>query len=414
MIDVNIKSETDLLKAVLIHEPGPEVESMTPATAERALYSDILNLPLASKEYGQFKQVLKKITKVYEVRNLLTEVLKIPKAKRQLIDSLVKYSRNPGLSVYLENLSEEEFGRQILEGIPFDQKSLANFLNKEKYTISPLHNIFFTRDATFVIGRTVFISAMARRVREPETFLMQTLFEHHPDFKCNIVPLNSFPVKNVEPLTVEGGDIIVAGEGVLIVGIGSRTTARGIDNLLHKILEYEDLKYVIAQELPDKPESFIHLDMVFTLLTKNESMVYEPLVLGRNKYHTVVMSLEKRQVKKIDYVENILAGLKITGIDMQPLICGGRSSMFQEREQWHSGANFLAFAPGQIIGYERNVHTSEELSQHGYRVIPAPEFYSSDGLPQHDEKILITIPGSELSRGGGGARCMSMPLLREY
>ena len=208
MNDINIKSETGLLKAVLIHEPGPEVESMTPATAERALYSDILNLSVASREYGQFKQVLKKFAKVFEISDLFMEVLKIPQAKEQLINSLVKYSQNPGLSVYLANLSEKEFGRQILEGIPFDQKSLTNFLNKEKYAISPLHNIFFTRDASFVIGRTVFISSMAKRVREPETFLLQSLFEYHPDFKCNMVLLNSLPGKDAEPLTVEGGDII--------------------------------------------------------------------------------------------------------------------------------------------------------------------------------------------------------------
>lgn len=410
MIDLNITSETNRLRAVMIHEPGNEVENMTPATAERALYSDILNLSVASREYKQFKGVLQKFTRVVEISGILKEMAKNDLAKQDIIRKLSEFAENPYLPDYLNKLETEEFCRQVIEGISHSRMTLTNFLKREKYRVSPLHNFFFTRDSSFTIANTMYSSAMATRMRSLESMLINTLFSHYKGFKTNLVDLYD---RRFEKLRIEGGDVLIVSPEVLLIGIGKRTSTEGVDQLIRSVLTNSDLKYVLIQELPHEPESFIHLDMVFTFLSHEECMIYEPLILGDSKYHTVLMSIEKKAIVKIDYVGNILEGLRKTGNEIKPLRCGGGDEIMQEREQWHSGANFLALDNGKVIGYERNIHTAEELSKNGYKIIKALDVINKDIDLDSFEKTLITIEGSELSRGGGGPRCMSMPLIRD-
>ncbi len=413
MSSLYVTSETSKLEAVIIHEPGPEVENMTPATAERALYSDILNLSIASKEYNQFKEVLKFLAKVYEIKDLLAEILEIEEARKSITKELSHYVSNETLTDQLQTLSNEDLCRQILEGVPLNQKTLTNFLNKDRYFLSPLHNIFFTRDSSFVINNNVFIGSMAKRIREPEAILMKALFTYHPEFSCNVIDLTDSTIDPRKLMTIEGGDVLVFSEDILIIGIGSRTSAKGVDHFISKLLNHTSLKYILVQELPHEPESFIHLDMVFTLVNSNECMIYKPLILGESKYHTVLMEIKGKNVSKIEYVDNLLHGLKLTGQDFKAISCGGSKHILQEREQWHSGANFLAFEPGKLIGYDRNVHTATELNDNGYEILTALNVLDKKVLVSDYEKVLITIEGAELSRGGGGARCMTMPVRRK-
>jgi len=153
--------------------------------------------------------------------------------------------------------------------------------------------------------------------------------------------------------------------------------------------------------------------MVFTFLDVDACMVYEPLIMGTNRFHTIHIEVENGEVISIKEELNLPTALKKLGIDMKHEKCGGGiDSWTQEREQWHSGANFFAFAPGKVIGYERNVHTIQQLSQSGFEIVQAKDLLSGlSEIPQG--KCVITIPGSELARGGGGARCMSMPIRRK-
>ena len=215
---------------------------------------------------------------------------------------------------------------------------------------------------------------------------------------------------------MEGGDILIARDDILLIGNGMRTSTQGIDMLASRLgaLAPEGRRHIIVQQLPHSPESFIHLDMVFTLLDRDKCMVFEPLILGDNQYQTVHITMENGKVVKINSVSNILSVLRRLGMDLEPIICGGEADEWdQEREQWHSGANFFAFAPGKVISYARNTHTLDELAKHGFEIIPAWDFIDGKASVEGDKRCVITIEGSELPRGGGGARCMTMPLSRK-
>ncbi|MCG8696431.1 MAG: arginine deiminase family protein, partial [Bacteroidales bacterium] len=172
-------------------------------------------------------------------------------------------------------------------------------------------------------------------------------------------------------------------------------------------------KYVLAQELPTvEGGAFIHLDMVFTLLNHHECMVYKPVIYNIN-YKTVLLEINSGKICNITYVDNLIEGLKKCNKDYEPVFCGNNIHNFEQREQWHSGANFFALAPGKVIGYERNVHTNEALAKQGFSMVKANDFIKPGVSLDDYEKCVITIEGSELSRGGGGPRCMTMPISRE-
>ncbi|MBW8326901.1 MAG: arginine deiminase [Prolixibacteraceae bacterium] len=413
-MQVEVCSEFGVLEGVIIHTPGQEVEEMTPENAERALYSDILNLSVAGNEYSYFKQVLNKVTRTFEVKDLLSDILDIDQVKSAL---LAEICLNEGAMDILPVLMEQkapELARQLIQGVFLERNNLTRYLSQERFSLRPLHNFLFTRDASMSFGNEVLIGKMASKVRDREAVIMNAIFTHHPLIETTTInPNTPESIRNFPGISIEGGDFQVGREDVLVIGTGIRTSTQGIDFILENIkAKKSGLQHILIQELPDTPESFIHLDMVFTFLDVDTCMVYEPLIMGTNRFHTIHIRIENGKVIDIREQENLPKALAKLGIDMEPVKCGGGiDSWTQEREQWHSGANFFAFAPGQVIGYERNVHTMDQLSQKGFQIIPAKDLLS--GLCEiPDGKCVVTIPGSELARGGGGARCMSMPIRR--
>lgn len=413
-IKVNVCSEFGQLEGVIVHTPGQEVEEMTPENAERALYSDILNLSVAGNEYSYFKGVLNKVTRTFEVKDLLSDILQLDEVKTSLLKEICQNEGAMDIFPVLMEQNAPELARQLIQGVFLERNNLTRYLSQERFSLRPLHNFLFTRDASMSFGNEVLIGKMASKVRDREAVIMNAIFTNHPLIETNTInPNTAESIRNFPGISIEGGDFQVGREDVLVIGTGIRTSTQGIDFILENIKAKKGgLQHILIQELPDTPESFIHLDMVFTFLDVDACMVYEPLIMGTNRFHTIHIGVENGKVIDIREQKNLPRALKNLGIDMDPIKCGGGiDSWTQEREQWHSGANFFAFAPGKVIGYERNVHTIEQLNQKGFQVIPAKDLLS--GLCEIPSgKCVVTIPGSELARGGGGARCMSMPIRR--
>lgn len=412
-ITLNVQSEIGKLDAVLTHYPGPEVENMTPRNAQRALYSDILNLSIARKEYDQLLGVLRKSSKVYEVSDLLTDVLKRENCKETLIRKICEMEQVTGYIDYLMDQPASVLSKILIEGLPIQINTLTDFLRDEYYALQPLYNFYFTRDPSVIIGNNALICKMANGVRVRESLILDAIFKSGLAFNTGVI--NSYDLsKNSSEVKIEGGDVLVIREDILLIGNGSRTSAQGIDMLVKEFCKTgSGSKHVIIQQLPESPESFIHLDMVFTMLDTNTAMVYKPLILESSPYQTVHMQIDNGKVVKITSASNILSVTSKLGIEIEPIVCGGKADEWdQEREQWHSGANFLAIAPGKVISYARNIHTLEELNKNGYEIVTASDIIGEKCHLDSLGKCVITIEGSELPRGGGGPRCMTMPLLR--
>lgn len=399
-----VESEIGKLEYVILHAPGKEIEHMTPENAHKFLFSDILNYREALENYKDFEGSLKKVSNVLYFKDLLKDILKNNVVKEELVSKICERENLQFMKELLNEFDIDKLATVLIEG--YDNKNL-----KERYILPPVPNLFFMRDAAFTMYNNVMISRMATDVRDRETMLWTAIFQHSTMIDVDAInPINRYSMEGVG--SIEGGDVEIARHDIILSGTGLRTSKDGLNAMLEHLRSLGGVRHLITQQLPYEPESFIHLDMVFTFLDKDRCMVYKPVIMNDN-FKTIHYEVNGYDTLKITEEKNILEALAKLGMNLEPVFCGNGDDYFGPREQWHSGANFFAFAPGKVLGYARNYNTMEALSQNGFEVLKAADVASGKVNVDNYKRCVVAFEGNELSRGGGGARCMTMPLVRQ-
>lgn len=406
-MNIQVTSETGLLRGVITHTPGREVSLVTPEIKDKLLFDDIIFEEDARNEHVQMLEIIKTAlpgVQVIEVADLFLEAFQDEEARAYFIERLI------------ENFPEENIHSVRKELLRLEPESLVRFgllgqtVEMGKFKMFPIPNLLFTRDLAAVAGSNVVISRAATRARVRESYLMDTVVRYHPMYG----PVRDNVIRISKEDSIEGGDILTASDGLVIIGMSERTSFSGVMRAGKQLLE-KGLNQILIVDIP-KQRASMHLDTIFTFCNNNECVVYPPAIINREEN---VVSLSRDGDKVVSELKPSLKRALEEALDREFTFikCGGEDPISQQREQWSDGANHFALAPGVVIGYERNIHTFREMEKHGYEIIAGREFirkYSDGSFDIHKAgKLVITFEGNELCRGRGGARCMTQPFLRD-
>lgn len=406
MPGIHITSEVSTLEAVLVHTPGHEIEAVTPRTREDYLYDDIIGVEIAAREHARFVAVLERFSKVYQIADLLREVAEKKEARDFLVQKTMDVVPSDALAQRLSELPPAELVKLLIEGDEEIGGPIAKALNEIDYTLPPLPNLFFPRDIGMVIGSHAVVGSMRYGIRWTEELLIKALFKFHVALS-NAGILYDGSEERRSNFTLEGGDVHVLREDLLVVGFSERSSPAAIDALCDEAFAKTKVKDVIVVVMP-KIDTAIHLDMVFSQLDLEMCVVYPPCFVGPERFSVLHRKKGKEGVKEMP---NFFAALRAVGLPLEPVFAGGDHRHTQDREQWASACNFLAVKPGVILSYARNEATLAELGKAGFKMIDSDDFLTRPKT-KLGGKIAITFPGGELVRGGGGPRCMTLPLRR--
>jgi len=402
-----IPSETDRLKKVIVHTPGREVSLVNPNLKEELLFDDIIFENDAREEHIDmlkiFEVAMPDDGEVIEVLDLARECFGSDEARREFIELMIKEMPEENIRSIeddLVKLTPEELLTFTVEG---------TLPGKQSFNLHPAPNLLFTRDLAAVAGNSIILSRAAKAARSREFLMMKIIVKYHNLFD----ELGDNAIYISKDQSIEGGDVLVASDRLVLIGMSERTSFSGLMDVAEQLLS-RGMEHVLAVDIP-KQRSSMHLDTIFTFADENECVVFPPAI--EEQSDNVVHLFKGGQGVMVKKKKSLKVSLEeITGKPFTFIKCGGDDTISQYREQWTDGANVFALAPGVIVGYERNTRTFEAMAGHGYTHMDQfafiEEFSRKPFDPAKEGKIAISFQGHELCRGRGGARCMTLPVLR--
>lgn len=405
---IHVMSEIGKLKTVMLHRPGAEVENLTPDLMERLLFDDIPYLPIAQEEHDYFANTLRENgTEVLYFEKLAAEAIDAGNVKEQFLKQMLDESDiesqyiYDALYEYLISMNTQDMVDKIIAGVRDIELDLGNDHSlysvvtaddRYPFLMDPMPNTYFTRDPQACMGNGITINKMTFAARQRESLLTEMIIKHHPRFANKGVEVW---LNRDQKWHIEGGDELILNDETIAIGISQRTTAQAIERLARNLFaKHSNFKRVLAVKIPNN-RAMMHLDTVFTMVDRDKFTIHPGIQSNGGEVDTYILTPGENDTINIEHrsdLQNILK--EVLGVsELLLLPCGGGDAIIAPREQWNDGSNTLAIAPGEVVTYNRNYISNALLRENGIKV--------------HE------VISSELSRGRGGPRCMSCPIVRE-